>query len=183
MSIFDTYSSRALERYETESGYIIEIGYDNDPIPPEPGEYRLLDREGNDLAYGFFERGQYHFAKGDKDLWDLWVNYEDLEDPKDPKPIIARRYGDSQGDEVIVVFPHDTKDSEEERNYAATLLGNYSFGHIYVASITGPDGNEKVSYSIEDADTDSKLDSFLYGTMSADEALEFAENRLTFRED
>ena len=36
MSIFDNYSSKALERYETESGYVIEIGYDNDPVPPEP---------------------------------------------------------------------------------------------------------------------------------------------------
>lgn len=183
MSIFDSYSSSALERYETESGYIIEIGYDKDPLPPEPGEYRLMDREENDLAYGFLDRGQYYFAQGDRDLWDLWVNYEDLEDLEDPEPIIARRYGDSQGDEIVVVFPHDTKDSEEERNITATLLGNYAFGHVYVASITDPEGDEKVSYSIEDADTDSKLDSFLYGFMSADEALEFAENHLTFRED
>ena len=113
----------------------------------------------------------------------MWVNYEDLEDLEDPEPIIARRYGDSQGDEIVVVFPHDTKDSEEERNITATLLGNYAFGHVYVASITDPEGDEKVSYSIEDADTDSKLDSFLYGFMSADEALEFAENNLEFRED
>ena len=183
MSIFDSYSSSALERYETESGYIIEIGYDKDPLPPEPGEYRLMDREENDLAYGFLDRGQYYFAQGDRDLWDLWVNYEDLEDLEDPEPIIARRYGDSQGDEIVVVFPHDTKDSEEERNITATLLGNYAFGHVYVASITDPEGDEKVSYSIEDADTDSKLDSFLYGFMSAEDALKFAENNLEFRED
>ena len=183
MSIFDSYSSSALERYETSDGYVIEIGYDQDPVTPEPGEYRLLDREGNDLAYGFFERGVFHFARGDKDLWDLWVGYEDLEDPKDPEPVVAYSQGPSQGDEVVVVFPHDTKDSEEERNITATLLGNYAFGHVYVASITDPEGDEKVSYSIEDADTDSKLDSFLYGFMSAEDALKFAENNLEFRED
>lgn len=183
MSIFDSYSSSALERYETSDGYIIEIGYDQDPVPPEPGEYRLLDREENDLAYGFFERGVFHFARGDKDLWDLWEKYEDLEDPKDPEPVVAYSQGPSQGDEVVVVFPHDTKDSEEERNVTATLLGNYSFGSIYIVSITDPEGNEKVSYPIEHAGTDKEIDSFLYGSMSADEALEFAENSLTFCED
>lgn len=176
MSIFDSHSNSALETYDYD-GLHVEIGYDMDPIRPSIGEYRLMDREGQALAVGVRGRhGGIDFLYGDKELFNLeadWDNYEAddeyYEKPGTPLPIVHSATGDSQGDEVFVYFPANTRDTEEMRKELTQLNANYVFGHIYLVSVTEDEGEEKF-FTIEHADTgDAQIDEFLRGVSTESE--------------
>lgn len=191
MSIFDSSSNSSLHSYDLPDGRHVEIGYDPDPARPEQGEYRLLDRDNNDLAVGTWGRNGVEFLLGDEYLYNLnteWENYEDdpeyYDKPTEPKPIVESQTGYCQGDEIFVYFPGNTSDTEDQRKESTQLLANYVFGDIYLVSVTDEDDNEKVSYSIENYEcSDHELDDVLHGIADDATVAHVIDNTLVFPED
>lgn len=191
MSIFDSSSNSSLHSYDLPDGRHVEVGYDTAPEAPTPGEYRLLDRENADLAVGVRGRNGIEFLLGDEHLYNLnteWENYEDdpeyYDEPTNPKPIVESQTGYVQGDEIFVYFPGNTSDTEEQRKETTQLLANYVFGSIYLVSVTDEDGNEKVSYSIENYECgDHDLDDVLHGIADDATVAHIIDNTLEFPED
>lgn len=56
MGIFDHYTSLATATYDLGDGTYVEFGHEEDPTPPETGEYRLLTSDDKDVAVGTWGR-------------------------------------------------------------------------------------------------------------------------------
>lgn len=178
MGIFDHHTSNANATYDLDDGTHVEIGPDPAPMRPEPGEYRLLTTDSLDLAVGTWQRAREEYTMGDKYLYNLyheWEEYEqypdEAEKPNQEKPTRIEKTGYSQGDYAFIYFPAETQDTDEQKEYSAQLLANYIWSDIYLVEVTDPDGNTKLSESIDDYDTqDSPLTfEIAYGTASNDD--------------
>lgn len=171
MGIFDRYSSSATATYDLDDGTHVEFGLAEDPIRPEPGEYRLLTKDDKDIAVGVWGRYQEDFLLGDEDLYNLYKEWEEFEDydteedaaeddvekPQEPKPRRYSSVGYSQGDKMFAYFPADSNQSEEDDEYSTRLLANYVWGDIYIVEATFPDGTVEVSYEIDYADDENNI--------------------------
>lgn len=171
MGIFDHYTSSATATYDLEDGTHVEFGLEEDPTPPEIGEYRLLTSDDKDIAVGTWGRYQEDFLLGDENLYNLYHQWEEfeqydteddviedgIEKPEEPKPRRCSSKGYSQGDEIYVYIPSDSTQSQQDDEYTTQLLANYVWGDVYVIEVTYPDGTVKISEEIEHADDENKI--------------------------
>lgn len=79
MGIFDHYTSLATATYDLGDGTYVEFGHEEDPTPPETGEYRLLTSDDKDVAVGTWGRYQENFLLGDENLYNLYKQWEEFE--------------------------------------------------------------------------------------------------------
>lgn len=170
----------------------IEFFPEDIPVEPEPGDHRLSTFDDKDVAHGEWGRDGEEFARGDQALYDLWhlksayekhegtdEEFQDTygldEDEFDAflrqvSPHRVEIAGPVQGTYSIAYFPADTSDTEKDRETVARLLANYSFGNIYAAVVTFPDGETDRLGDFDDAGTvNSETDVFLSGTATDDQ--------------